>query len=193
MTTTTGTLMSLVAQLLSAATGDPPVYPTSAGARVYAPRDWPTFDNMYPAVFVSAPRERKRSLGSAGAPEFVVTSTIRVTARSSSASGADGDSGQLQAQLWILQRQIEATLVNNPPLMSLLEKFGDISTEFAFKASGEKHLGELEMLFDLQFYQGPEDFYDVAGTPLAGVDLSTQFETLAGHPAGLQVTFPPQT
>ena len=81
--TTTESLVVLVAQLLGAPVGGRTSSLTDAGARVYAPRDWPTFDGMYPALFVSGPRERKRSLGSSGAPEFDVTGTIRVAGRDS--------------------------------------------------------------------------------------------------------------
>jgi hypothetical protein len=187
MTTTIDGLVTLAAQLLSAQASDGS-YLTNAGPRVYEPRDWPTWDNLYPAIFLSGPAERKRSLGSSGAPEYEVTGTLRATARDSqTAASQDGNAGLLLASLGMLKRQIEVGLINNPALMVLLEQYGEVRSSIAFK-SAEKHLGEVEMEIDLDFYQGPEDFFPIVGVELTQVTLTTQFPTPLGPNVGLDIT-----
>ena len=192
MTTTTESLVTLVAQLLGQPrTADPPTYPTGAGARVYAPRDWPTADSIYPAIFVSGPRERKQSLGSAAAPEFEVTSTIRVAARTNAlGASSDGNIATLLETLGSLRRQVEVALINNPALMGLLEQIGSVTCEIAFKATGEEHLGEMLMELELVYYQGPEDFFEIDGAPLTEVTLATQYPQVGGVSPGFSLTIP---
>jgi hypothetical protein len=191
VTTTTQVLVDAATAVLLTPTsaGPPAVYPTDAAARVYAPRDWPTWDNQYPCIFVSGPREKKASLGRSTAPEFTVVSTVRIVARTQ-ALGAieDGGAGVVEAELWALQRQIEVAIINSPSLMPLLQQYPSVDSETGINSDGKQHLGELVMEVAMEYYQGPEDFYPVDGPELTQVNVTTNFPTQSGVNVGFEIT-----
>jgi hypothetical protein len=170
MTTTTETLVAAVVGVLTTKTNG--AYPTQAGARVYEPRDWPTWDNQYPVLLISAPRERKESLGR-NAPKFTVVTTVRVSARASSAASADdGNAGVVQATLWAMQRQIEVAIINAYTVQLPIQQILSVESQLTFDSSGEKHLGELLIDLDLEFYQGTNDFAPIPSAPLELVGVT---------------------
>ena len=53
---------------------------TSAGDRVFSPRDWSTSPDMYPVLLVQTPFEQKKSQGR-NTPAFTTLTTVRITGR----------------------------------------------------------------------------------------------------------------
>jgi hypothetical protein len=149
---------------------------TDAGAMVYAPRDWPTFDNTYPVLFVSDPEEQGDSLGP-NAPQFNVVTTLVIEARSqASPVGDDQGAAFVFDQLEGMRDQIKRALINYTPLMKQLQQFSFFRSRITNDASGDQHLGRLVFEIGLEFYQGPEDFYPY---PLNTVDeLHLHVDTL---------------
>ena len=191
MTTTTQTLVDAVVALLSTPTGSPAVYPTLAGPRVYAPRDWPTWDGLtYPVILVRPQRESKESLGR-NQPQFNTTSTVRISARTDATGAADDASaGVVETALWLMQRQIEVCLVNATADTLPIEQFARVETDINLNADGEKQAGELLMDFDLEFYQGADDFYPVTGPALEELAVATPLPTQATTPVGADIDLP---
>ncbi|MBB3256866.1 hypothetical protein F4827_001711 [Paraburkholderia bannensis] len=168
---------------------------TDAGASVYSPFDWPTAQNAYPCILVRAPRERKTSLGK-NAPLFSVTTTVEIYARTR-AVAAIGDAGSAQALAAAekLKSQIEVTLINNTSLwvdtngVQIIEQFSSVESEITTSSEGDMPMAELQMRLEIEFTQGPEDFYPIAGVPLAGIDMRVQEPDGTVEP-GFSIDFP---
>jgi hypothetical protein len=147
---------------------------TLAGARVYPVIDWPTTAPHYPVIYCKVPTEEKHSLSRNGGPDFTVTATLKVCARTEVAALPNGQSAAvLLQQLAQLSQQIQVALVNNPVLMGQVQQVPFIHTEMAITANGNKELGEVEVSIGLEFYQGPEDFFPLPVTPLESMGLTT--------------------
>jgi hypothetical protein len=168
---------------------------TSAGTSVTSPFDWPTSPPTFPCILVRTPRERKQSLGK-NAPLFSVTTTVEIIARTRSvALVGDAGSAQALAAAEQLKAQIEVALINNTSLWAdssggqIIEQFESVESEITTNSEGEMPMAELQMRIEIQFAQGPDDFYPIPGTPL---------ETITGtvvQPAGtvepfFSITFP---
>lgn len=160
---------------------------TAAKSNVFSPLDRPTWEGNYPVIFLQTPAEDKESLGRNGAPQFTVTTTMRVIARVT-AKQAVNDAGAAAAELALeqLQQQIEMALINYPPLMSLLQQFAWVRVQKQVSGDGALHIGELVMEIGMEFYQGPEDFYPIVGTPIEEVtidiDLVNVYDTSGTYP-----------
>ncbi|UHH28297.1 phage tail protein [Pseudomonas veronii] len=154
--TTTSELRQITAEALKAG--------TTAGDNVFAARTWPTWSGSYPIIWIHSPAEEKESLGRQGGPQFTVTATIRISARVQlKALPKNAAAGAMILALEDLQRQIERALINFPPLMSRLQQFPFIRSEMADSDEGDQSIGELVMDVGMEFYQGPEDFYQLEG------------------------------
>ena len=171
-------------------------YPTLAGARVYAPRDWPTKDDVYPAIFVSAPSGEKESLGR-NQPLYTTTETIRLLSRvDAPAASSDGNAGPVQATLLAMKRQIEVTLIGAPALMSQIQQIARVRSELGFNSGGEKHLGELGIEMDMEFVEDAWSFCTPPDNPLTEATVATNATDLGSGPAaahvapGLDLTIP---
>lgn len=138
---------------------------TDAGQNVYTIRTWPTEASNYPIIMVKAPKEHKESLGR-NAPQFNTTLTLGILARVKAAAQLK-DAGALAAEQAIerLKNQIEVALINNPSLMDEIQQFASVDTEVDVNSEGDDINGQLVMTLAIEFYQGPEDFYPVVGTP----------------------------
>jgi len=160
---------------------------TAAGANVFTPLDRPTWSGNYPVIFIQTPNEEKESLGRNGAPQFTVTTTVRLIARVKQAQ-EENDAGAAKAELALelLQSQIEKGLINNPPLMSQLQQFAWVRVEKEVVGDSEFHLGELTMDIGMEFYQGPEDFYPIVGDAIEQItvdaDLGNVFDPNGTYP-----------
>lgn len=140
---------------------------TGAGANVFAPRDWPTPLGDLPMLMLQAPKEHKGSLGP-NAPAYDVSTTIRVIGRLTGKAIADGAAaGVLLTALGVLQRQIEAAVINNYELYRIISEIESVDTENAVKSEGNQPIGEVTMDFVCKFYQGPEAFAQPTLTPIA--------------------------
>lgn len=197
--TASADILELVLSALVTPTGpgDAPVYPTSAGAEVYLPRDWPLQLATFPVLLLQMVSEEKVSLGPTGAQQFTVTTTIRINGRVTAlAAEDDASAGEAEAALWALQRQVERAVINYTPLARVTQQIPFVRSSIGIDSSGATHVGQLRIDLGAEFYQGPEDFYApelveldevrVSAPPFAGVGIDLVFGTAdAAAPAGV--------
>lgn len=169
---------------------------TDAGAAVFSPFDWPTTADSYPNILVRAPKERKQSLGR-NAPLFDVTTTIEIVAKTKSiALVGDAGSAVALAAAEKLKWQIEVALINNPAVWvkpdgsRRISQFASVDSEITTSSEGDSPIANLLMHIEVDFTQGPEDFYPITGTPIEGFDARVQMPPGTVEP-GFSITFPP--
>ncbi len=153
---------------------------TDAGPSVFSPFDWPTASDAYPCILVRAPKERKQSLGR-NAPLFSVTTTIEIVARTKSpALVGDAGSAIALAAVERIKGQIEIALINNPAVWAepadpsgaqRIQQFSSIDSEITTSSEGEKPMAELLMHIEVEFTQGPGDFFPIPSVPLRAIDV----------------------
>lgn len=146
---------------------------TDAGTRVYSPRDWATSEDMYPIILVQTPYEEKQSLGR-NAPQFNTVTTVRITGRLQEIDSADANNGASLAEsaLENLREQIERAVINSYELTRQTQQFKSVRSTIDISAGGEGHTAQLLFELDIEYYQGPEDFYPIESTPLEGIDVT---------------------
>ncbi|MBX9498393.1 ATP-binding protein [Yersinia enterocolitica] len=146
---------------------------TDAENRVYSPRDWPTTEEMYPVILVQTPIEEKQSLGR-NAPQFNTITTVRITGRLQELDGENENDGANKAELALerLREQIERAVINSYDLTRQTQQFARVRSTIDLDSAGEGHLAQLLMELDIEYYQGPEDFYPIVGDPLLGIDIT---------------------
>lgn len=148
---------------------------TDAGTSVFSPFDWPTSPDSYPCLLVTAPKERKRSLGK-NAPLFEVTTTVVIEGRVAyPADVQDAGSALALAAAERLQRQIEVALINNTDLWvdsfgaQIIEQFESIESEITTSSGGEVSMANLVMRLEVQFIQDANDFAPIFAVPLTEI------------------------
>ncbi len=146
---------------------------TDAENRVYSPRDWPTTEEMYPVILVQTPIEEKQSLGR-NAPQFNTITTVRITGRLQELDGENEDDGANKAELALerLREQIERAVINSYDLTRQTQQFARVRSTIDLDSAGEGHLAQLLMELDIEYYQGPEDFYPIEADSLLGIDIT---------------------
>ncbi|HDX5736697.1 TPA: ATP-binding protein [Yersinia enterocolitica] len=146
---------------------------TDAENRVYSPRDWPTTEEMYPVILVQTPIEEKQSLGR-NAPQFNTITTVRITGRLQELDGENENDGANKAELALerLREQIERAVINSYDLTRQTQQFARVRSTIDMDSGGEGHLAQLLMELDIEYYQGPEDFYPIEADPLLGIDIT---------------------
>lgn len=146
---------------------------TDAAERVYSPRDWPTTADLYPAILVQTPFDHKRSHGR-NAPQFDTITTVRITGRIQEHDGETDDDGAMKAEIALerLREQIERAVINSYELTRAIQQYAEVRSTLSVDASGEAHTGQLLMEIDIEYYQGPEDFYPVDIHELEGIDVT---------------------
>lgn len=160
---------------------------TLAADRVYSARTWATWSGLYPVILLASPQEDMEGLGRAGAPQFTVTTTLRVVARVQVPEQAN-NAGAAQAQLLLeqIQEQVKRAVINNPALMRNLQQIPFVRSQFREPEEGAKVLAELVMDIGMEFYQGPEDFYPQEVVDLQQVsitdDLANVFDPSGTYP-----------
>lgn len=171
MTTSADLLDAVYIVLLGLGAGNnPPVYATSAGARVYKPGDWPAWDQQYPVLKLRLLNEVKTALSVSGPAQFRTIATVRVIGEVNGiASPDDGGATIVEDALWALQREVEVAVIGSEPLSRIIEQWPSITSTMAFSAEGEKHLAGMNIDIQMAFYQGPEDFAPVEAEPLEEV------------------------
>ena len=153
---------------------------TIAGNNVFSVLDWSTWSGSYPLIFLQTPTEEKESLGRQGAPQFTVTSTLRIDARVTAPAQVNGaGAAAALAQLEVFQQQIEIALINYPPLMQLIQCVPFVRVKMDVNAEGAQNLGEMVMDMGLEFYQGPEDFYPIHTDPLTEITVDADLVNVA--------------
>jgi hypothetical protein len=145
---------------------------TDAFDRVSGPKDWPTRPELFPAMVVSVPRERKVSLGR-GVPQFNTTITLVVIARD-----VDVTEEPVARRLLILKEQIENALICTTSFILPIQQFSMIDTQSVVTAEGKQHIGEIGMTFEIEIYQvyEPNDavpLVDIRGTITNGAGGGT--------------------
>lgn len=148
--------------------------PTDAGDRVYTPRDWPTRSADYPALLVQTPFDQKHSMGR-NAPQFTSVTTVRITGRVE-AFDTEIDNGALLAEeaLEALRLQVERAVINSYELTRSTQQFREVRSTIDVDSTGESHIGQLLFELDVEYFQGPEDFYPIHTDTLQGIDLRIQ-------------------
>ena len=131
---------------------------TTAGANVYSPRDLATWDGDYPMLVVTAPQEDGQGLGRIGAPQFNVTTTLRVLGRVQRAAEEDDlAAAKLYEDLEALRDQVKRAIINHPTIMGLLQQypfFRSAIDEAAREDSG-LHQGQVVVDIGMEFSKGP--------------------------------------
>lgn len=146
---------------------------TDAENRVYSPRDWPTTEDMYPAILVQTPIEEKQSLGR-NAPQFNTITTVRITGRLQELDSENENDGANKAELALerLREQIERAVINSYELTRQIQQFARVRSTIDLDSGGEGHMAQLLMELDIEYYQGPEDFYPIIADSLEGIDIT---------------------
>jgi hypothetical protein len=144
---------------------------TDAGGRVHTPGDWATWDNEYPYIRIQLPLESRESQGR-GQVEFFTTATLRIGAMVQRPAGL-ADQGDEDAEDLILRlkRQIERGLINYDAITERIQRWAAIRAKIEVTAEGKMHVGELTMEIDLEFYEGPEAFYQTPTVEISGFDV----------------------
>ncbi|HAT1683162.1 TPA: ATP-binding protein [Klebsiella oxytoca] len=144
---------------------------TGAGERVYSPRDWPTSEEMYPVILVQTPHEEKMSLGRS-APEFTVTTLVEISVRTQQLDGEENDGAmRALAELEELRGEVERAVINSYDLTRQIQQFSSVRSTVGLDAGGEGHTALLVIQMEMEYYQGPEDFYPVELTDLNEIDV----------------------
>lgn len=146
---------------------------TDAADRVYSPRDWPTTADMYPVLLVQTPIDVKNSLGR-NVPQFNTVTTVRITGRLQELDDVAEDNGAEKAEeaLEQLREQVERAVINSYELTRKIQQFLQVRSTIDVDASGEGHTAQLLMELDIEYYQGPEEFYEIDASPLEGIDVT---------------------
>ncbi|MEY0544248.1 ATP-binding protein [Providencia rettgeri] len=147
---------------------------TNAEDRVYSPLDWSTTNEEYPCIIVQTPFDEKHSLGR-NVPQFNTVTTVRITGRLEEFDEED-QNGAIKAELALeaLREQIERAVINSYELTRQIQQFLNIRSQINISAAGEGHMAQLLMDLDIEYYQGPEEFYSIDADPLTGIDINVQ-------------------
>lgn len=183
MTTTSDIETLLVAALVDK---------TAAQHRVFSPRDIPTKPSGMPVLLVQTPKERKENAaGRNGPASFNTTALFRVAGQINGPASA-GDAGALaiEAALGVLQRQIEVAVINDESLRSAIMQYVSVDIDTTVRRDGEYHIGEVAMIFALEFYQQSEDFapqvYQDLDVMQVFIDLANVFDPNGDYTAGVE-------
>ncbi|EFD0040183.1 TPA: phage tail protein [Escherichia coli] len=177
----TAEVRKIVTRALSDATG--------AGWKVYSPRTLPVMPDQYPLVIVSVQSEHKVSQGR-HVPQYTTTTTLRIDGRVLAyASGDDTESaaGVAWEEAEAMKEALERAIIGNPDVRMKFQQIADIRAHIGVDSEGEGHAGIVVLELDLEYYQGPEDFFPSEIVPLREVNVRGVHPPLHLHfdlPAG---------
>jgi len=144
---------------------------TDAGDRVYSPRDWPTTSADYPVLLVQTPFDHKHSMGR-NAPQFTSVTTVRITGRVEAFdTDTNNGAGLAEEAAEQLRLQVEQGVINSFELTRQTQQYKEVRSTIDVDSSGDSHIGQLLYEIDVEYFQGPEDFFPVESVPLNGIDL----------------------
>lgn len=160
------TIRTLVVTALKAAQ-------TDAGERVYSPRDWPTNSPDYPILLVQTPYDQKDSQGR-NAPQFLSVTTVRITGRVEAFDTESASTGAMQAEMAVesLREQIDRAVINSYELTRQTQQYRQVRSTIDVDSTGGSHIGQLLYEIDIEYFQGPEDFYPIHTDQLLGIELT---------------------
>lgn len=160
MTITSEGLVDLIVGLLKAqadATGGLADVPSD---NIFGIRAWPTQDGQTPQLQFALPEEEKRSLGRSGPAQFTVLATLPLMVTVSvDGEELDGGAGAARTQLAAVERAIERAVIGHPELMKRVQQIAFVRRQGRVNADGQEIVGQRVIMFGLEFFQGPEDFY----------------------------------
>jgi hypothetical protein len=143
---------------------------TLAGSNVFSRRIWSLTENQYPAILVSAPLETKHSLSRSlsGAATFDTEVSIALSLR---IAGKPSSSGSItvDTHLDLLCAQVENVLMTDPGIISLIQGFGDVHTQYTVTAEGAPVLGDASIV---AAYVLRQQFWPDNAVPLTEIDVS---------------------
>jgi hypothetical protein len=145
---------------------------TRAGASVFTPLDWATYDGEYPVVLARISLVDRESLGR-GQSQFTTTATVAISARLQMGALPDDVGAQeLLSQLEAFEGEILRAVVNHPDLMTGLQQMPFIRSQRRVSAEGKFHLGEAVIEIGMEYYEGPEAFYPIPSTQLTDARIN---------------------
>ncbi|CNI94355.1 putative ATP-binding protein [Yersinia mollaretii] len=158
---------------------------TDAEDRIYSTDIWPIIP--YPAILLQTPIEVKESIGR-NAPQFKTTTTLRIIGHIQ-LSEADNRITEAASALERLCEQIQRAVINSYELTRQIQQFAKVRTTMGIDTSSEHYFAEVKVELDLEYYQGPEDFFPLDSRPLQGIDITIDMPD--GNPDPLiAITFP---
>ncbi|AHE72791.1 hypothetical protein M942_08630 [Enterobacter ludwigii] len=165
---------------------------TLAEHRVYSPRDWATREDSYPLILVQTVHEQKFSRGR-NSPQFDTVTTLQIAARLEEFDGEQFDDGAMKAQLNLerVKEEIERAVINSYEITRRIQQFKHVRSQLSLTPEGEGHFGQLIIEMDIEYFQGPDDFYPIGGDELEELYLEIAMPDGTTRP-GLDITFPPQ-
>ncbi|CRG49608.1 ATP-binding protein [Yersinia wautersii] len=164
---------------------------TDAEDRIYLTEAWPI--TTYPAILLQTPLEVKESIGR-NAPQFKTITTLRISGHIQLSEGENPVTVAASA-LERLCEQIQRAVINSYELTRQIQQFAKVRTTMGiYTALGsdtaarsaatrsEPSVAEVKVELDLEYYQGPEDFFPLETTQLAGIDVTINMPDGAPEP-----------
>lgn len=145
---------------------------TALETRIYRPGDWPTQPDQYPIGKLRLVSENRQSLGHGATVEFLTIATIRLLLECSAPAALD-DSGAaaVESQLWSLKQAVEAAVIGSYPMLEEIQRFVSVNSQLAFTTAAT-HLAGVQMDIAIEFYEGPESFFQPVTPSLNEVDAT---------------------
>lgn len=141
---------------------------TDAEGRIYSTDVWPV--TTYPAILLQTPLEVKESIGR-NVSQFNTMTTLRISGHIQLSEAVNRVTEAAEA-LERLCEQIQRAVINSYELTRQIQQFAKVRTTMGIDTSSEQHFAEVKVELDLEYYQGPEDFFPVETTPLTGIDIA---------------------
>ena len=165
---------------------------TLAENRVYSPRDWATRSQDYPLILVQTVFEEKISKGR-NSPQFDTVTTLQIAARLEELDGELDDDGAMKAQLNLerMKEEIERAVINSYEITRYTQQIKHVRSQINLNAEGEGHTGQLVIQMEVEYFQGPDDFYPIEGDELQALFLRIEMPDGTIEP-GLDIKFPQQ-
>ena len=139
---------------------------------IFGVRAYPTQTSQLPQVQLTLPEEEKASISRNAGNQFVVTATIPLVIRVQQPAGPkEAGAAAARGQLADIVRAIETTVIGAPSLQQQIQRVLFVRSHGRVDGTGAEIVGERVLMFGLEFYQGPEDFYVQVPVPLAEVDV----------------------
>lgn len=136
---------------------------TVFGENLFSPRARPTGTETMPiGMFRPAKARKENTAGRNGPVLFTCKGAFPFVGRLRAAAQAgDAAAAALDAALGIAQRQLEVAIVNAVPLRRLIQAFDTLEVDTNVKREGEWYLGEVILVFHLEYLQDYDDFAQV--------------------------------
>ncbi|CNB84261.1 hypothetical protein [Yersinia pseudotuberculosis] len=158
---------------------------TDAEDRIYLTEAWPI--TTYPAILLQTPLEVKESIGR-NAPQFNTITTLRISGHIQLSEGENPVTVAASA-LERLCEQIQRAVINSYELTRQIQQFAKVRTTMGIYTApsitatrSEPSVAEVKVELDLEYYQGPEDFFPLETTQLAGIDVTINMPDGAPEP-----------